>query len=70
MELQTALEVVRLAGYRVAKPRKPQQTAPALNAIGKPYGSNFDPNYKVKHKVSYAHLFRPYTHQLRNHLTA
>jgi hypothetical protein len=27
-----------------------------LNAVGKPYGANYDPNYKMKHKPSYGHL--------------
>jgi hypothetical protein len=31
-----------------------------LNAVGKPYGVNFDPHYKLKHKPSYAHLRSPY----------
>jgi hypothetical protein len=31
-----------------------------LNAIGKPYSENFDPNYRMKYKPSYGHLRMPY----------
>jgi len=27
-----------------------------LNAVGKPYGANYDPNYRLKHVTSTAHL--------------
>lgn len=30
-----------------------------LNAIGRPYGPGFDPKYRMKHKPSFAHLFKP-----------
>jgi hypothetical protein len=52
------------------KTRKAKElpTRPTLNAIGKPYGANYNPNYKMRHRVSTAHLFRPYT-TLRDHLT-
>jgi len=30
-----------------------------LNAVGKPYSSSFDPNYRLKYKPSYAHLRWP-----------
>jgi hypothetical protein len=49
--LEHALTVVKTAGYRVSKPRAPKPTKPTLglNAIGKPYGASFDPNYKMKY---------------------
>ena len=31
-----------------------------LNAVGKPYGANYDQNYRMRHKPSYAHLRWPY----------
>jgi hypothetical protein len=31
-----------------------------LNAVGKPYGSGFNPAYRMKHTVSTAHLRFPY----------
>ena len=31
-----------------------------LNAIGKPYSSSYDPNYRLKHVTSTAHLRFPY----------
>jgi hypothetical protein len=31
-----------------------------LNAVGKPYGANYDPNYRMNHKPSYGHLRSPY----------
>jgi hypothetical protein len=36
-----------------------------LNAVGKPYGENFDPYYKMKYKPSYAHLRHPYGFSMR-----
>ena len=46
-----ALRVAQKAaqGYR-AKPRK-RATAPTLNAVGKPYGENYDPNYRMRHRT-------------------
>jgi hypothetical protein len=38
---------------------------PGLNAIGKPYGENFDPNYKMKYRPSYGHLRHPYGSSMR-----
>jgi hypothetical protein len=45
--IEQAISVLKAAGYRVSKPHK-SATVPALNAIGKPYGVNYDPNYKIK----------------------
>lgn len=52
MSLDAAMAILRDAGYRVSKPqaRTPKQTAPALNAVGKPYSPQFDPNYRMKYK--------------------
>jgi hypothetical protein len=36
-----------------------------LNAIGKPYSSSFDPNYRLKHVTSTAHLRWPYPTTMR-----
>jgi hypothetical protein len=51
--LEHALTVVKAAGYRVSKPRARKPVAPkptlGLNAIGKPYGASFDPNYRMKY---------------------
>jgi hypothetical protein len=71
VSLEQALAVVKAAGYRVSKPAtaKAPKAALGLNAIGKPYGSNFDPNYRVKHKTSTAHLFKPYGDNMRTNLT-
>lgn len=60
MTLEAALAVVQAAGYRITKPRAPKATAPALNAVGKPFSPSYDPNYRVKHKTTTAHLFKPY----------
>lgn len=53
---QQALAILAAAGYRISKPKarkaKVELEAPALNAVGKPYGANFDPNYRMRHKPS------------------
>jgi len=51
---QQALDILKEAGYRITKARAPKAKAetPKLNAVGKPYSRNYDPNYKMKHKVS------------------
>jgi hypothetical protein len=71
--LDQALAIVKAAGYRVSKPAaaKAPKVKPALglNAVGKPYGANFDPNYRVKHRTSTAHLFKPYGDNMRSNLT-
>jgi hypothetical protein len=51
MSLEQALAVVKAAGYRVTKPRSKKNGAPGLNAIGKPYGENFDPNYRMRYRT-------------------
>ena len=44
---------------------KKQPRSLGLNAIGKPYGANYDPNYRMNHKPSYAHLRWPYPTTMR-----
>jgi hypothetical protein len=52
MTLELALATVKAAGYRVTKPRAKKMTkALGLNAVGKPYGANFDPNYKMRYRT-------------------
>jgi len=52
MNLTEALAVVKAAGYRVSKPRAKKEAKPlGLNAVGKPYGANFDPNYRMKYRT-------------------
>jgi hypothetical protein len=59
--LNEALMMVKAAGYRVSKPRM-KKTRSALNAVGKPYGANFDPNYRMKHKpASLTRLYAPFS---------
>lgn len=49
MSITDAIALLTANGYRVSKAR-PKRTAavPALNAIGRPYGPNYDPHYKIK----------------------
>lgn len=68
MSLEQALTLVRAAGYRVSLP-KPKATPVGLNAIGKPFSPQYDPRYRVKHKTTTAHLFKPYGELLRSRLT-
>jgi hypothetical protein len=56
--LSEALTIVKAAGYRVTKP-KPKPKRRMLNAIGKPYGTNYDPNYRMKYRTSLAFLYKP-----------
>ena len=65
--IKAAVTLLTRSGYRVAKtkaptPKKEPKKAPArangLNALGKPYSASFDPNYRMKHKPSYAHLYK------------
>lgn len=59
--LSDALTVVKAAGYRVSKPKKIKATVPlGLNAVGKPFSPQYDPNYRLRHKPSYGHLRLPY----------
>jgi len=61
MNLTEALAIVKAAGYRVSKPRAKKSTGKLvdngdgtftrLNAIGKPYGANYDPNYRMRYRT-------------------
>lgn len=66
---EAIVNLLQQAGYKVAKPStraaKAYATVPTLNAVGKPYSPLFDPRYKVKHKTTTAHLFKPYGTQMR-----
>ena len=43
--------MVKAAGYVVSKPKAKAVKRPlGLNAVGKPYGANYDPKYKLKNK--------------------
>ena len=60
-------EVLRANGWTVSKKRERKASeAPRLNAIGRPYGVNFDPKYRIKHKVSMAALTKPYSDNFRS----
>src|SRR4051812_6625914 len=67
MSLEQALAIVKAAGFHISKPRTKSRTAerPALNAIGKPFSSQYDPNRNLKHKTSSGHLFAPYPPDMR-----
>lgn len=51
MDIETAIQVLTAAGYRVTKPRAPRAKQPRLNAVGKPYSPLYDPKYRVKYKT-------------------
>lgn len=71
-ELET-IERLRAAGYKITKPKSPKAkpaAQPKLNAVGKPYSPLYNPNYKVRHKTSTAHLFKPYGDIVRSHLSS
>jgi hypothetical protein len=58
LSLSEALAVVKAAGYPVTKP-KAQAERRTLNAIGRPYGANYDPNYRMRYRTSLAFLLKP-----------
>ena len=38
-------------GFKVSRPRAAKSKGqPGLNAIGKPFGPSYDPNYKMKYR--------------------
>lgn len=51
MTIKEAIALLTANGYRVSRPRGPAPPVRTLNAIGKPYSANFDPNYRIKHKT-------------------
>jgi hypothetical protein len=65
MSLDQALTIVKAAGFRVTKPKPSKVTRPTLNAVGKPYSPQYDPKYKIKHKLSTGHLRWPYSANMR-----
>jgi hypothetical protein len=44
---------------------KPKTGTPILNAVGKPFSPQYDPNYQLRHKPSYGHLRAPYPTTMR-----
>lgn len=55
---QCAIELLTAQGYRITKPRtaKAKCAVPALNAVGKPFGAQYDPKYRMKyHPRRYAY---------------
>jgi hypothetical protein len=73
MSLDQAIAVVKAAGYRVTKPRQytvaQRVHGKHLNAIGKPYGANYDRSYRMRYRPTLAHLSKPYSDAFRAHLT-
>ena len=51
MNLTEALAIVKAAGYRVSKPRAKKAKPLGLNAVGKPYSPQYDPNYRMKYRT-------------------
>ena len=60
MNIDQAIALLKAEGFRVSKPRAKATAKPLLNAVGKPLSPLYDPNYRMKHKTSTAHLFKPY----------
>src|SRR5215471_11459004 len=66
-----AIAFIKAAGYRVTKPHAARKKSngqtqpPALNAVGKPFGANYDPNYRMNYKPGYGHLRAPYGPSMR-----
>jgi hypothetical protein len=58
LSLSEAITIVKTAGYRVTKP-KTKAECPTLNTIGKPFGPNYDTNYRMRYRTSLAFLFKP-----------
>jgi hypothetical protein len=60
MTIQEAIELLKANDYRVSKPRarKPVPTGNGLNVLGKPYSSNYDPNYRMRYRPSIANIFK------------
>lgn len=51
MTITEAIELLKANGYTVSKKRAPKANGHALglNAIGRPYGAGYDPNYRMKY---------------------
>jgi hypothetical protein len=66
MTIDEAIVLLKANGYRVTKPKpKRKDRNLGLNAVGKPYSPQYDPNYKIKHRTSTAHLRWPYSKEMR-----
>ena len=69
IEIERAIAFLKTHGYRVRKVNdkasKSAPDKPRLNAVGKPYSTQYDPNYRIKHRTSAAHLFKPYGRHMR-----
>jgi hypothetical protein len=63
LSLDAAITLLKANGYRVSKPRATPVVG--LNAVGKPYGASYDPNYRMRYRPSMAHLFKPYGRYMR-----
>jgi hypothetical protein len=66
--IDDAVTLLKANGYRVTKPRpktKRKDRILDLNAVGKPYSPQYDPNYKMKYRTSTAHLRCPYSKEMR-----
>lgn len=57
-----SIQFLKALGYRVSMPRAKTVERPRLNAVGKPFGANYDPKYKIKTpKTSIKRLYGPMT---------
>lgn len=67
MTIDQAISLLKSNGYRVTRPRGAVDRATlGLNAIGKPYGANFDPNYRIRTPLtSIRRLSAPYSGNMR-----
>lgn len=55
-----SIQFLKTLGYRVSMPKPKKQERPLLNAVGKPFGANYDPKYKIKTpKTSIKRLYGP-----------
>jgi len=65
--LTEALATVKAAGYRVSKPRKKNGASlGGLNAVGKPFSPQYDPNYRRRTPLtSINRLLVPYGNDMQ-----
>jgi hypothetical protein len=63
--INEAIALLKANGYRVTKPRPKHKKLLGLNAVGKPYSPQYDPNYKLRYRPSYGHLRWPYPSSMR-----
>jgi hypothetical protein len=50
---------------RASKPKIKATVSLGLNAVGKPFSPQYDPNYRMNYKPSYGHLRWPYPTTMR-----